>query len=172
MGEQLPTHRLVVDAIEQAWGWTIDPPQIGRGMYLRCFTQELPDISLEPEPGRRGWQVSGLAPSLEQTLRSDVEAVRGTIIERQYTADLIRAGRLVMDVDGVVARLRVYPDEEIEFTREVNLRKDCGILHPPTGAGEIALVAEPDPAIVVYADRPLRWQVLVPLAGVLWLWEA
>ena len=171
MGEQLPTHRLAVDAAEQAWGWTIDPPQVGRVMHLHCFTADLPDVVLEAPGGRRGWQVSGLDPGLEQALRSDAEAVRESIAERQYSADLIRAGRLVMEVEGVVVRLRVYPGEgEISFERVIDLRKDAGVLHPPTGDGEIALTTEPEAAIVIYADRPSRWQVTVPLAGVLWRW--
>lgn len=75
-----------------------------------------------------------------------------------------------MTQDGSRVTLTAYPGTPAAFVRVIDLRRDAGVLHPPCGEGEVMLATDPELAIIVYADRPSRWWVTVPLAGKLWRW--
>ena len=166
--ERMPTHRIQIDTLDgNLWGWTIDPAPT-TGMHLRCQTLDgrlTVDLEL-PGRGQRAWLPRPGFPG--ERWRQDIEESRPSI-EAAWLADSIHQGRVRIKQDGSSVVVQVYPGEgEISFERVIDLRRDASILRPPTGEGEIALVADPEPAVVVYADRPERWQVLVPLAGKLW----
>ena len=172
---ELPTHRLVANTSDEGiWGFTIeagsDPfPVPEPRMHVRCFTVDgTPRVYLE-DRGRRVWDPEpGFPPDLERAVRGEIEIQRDQI-EAAWTREMIAQwGWLSLTPDGAMVTLTAYRGMAGEFTRTIDLRRDASILRPPTGEGEIALVAEPEPAVVVYADRPERWWVTVPLSGRLW----
>ena len=171
----MPTHRLVANTSdENLWGFTIeagsDPiPAPEPRMHVRCFTVDnTPKVYLE-DRGHRVWEPEpGFPPDLERAVRADLEIQRHQI-ETAWTKEMIATwGWLDLEQDGAMVTLTAYRGTAENFNRVIDLRRDAGVLHPPTGDGEVALTAEPEPAVVVYADRPSRWQVRVPLAGKLW----
>ena len=172
---KMPTHRLVANTSdENLWGFTIeagsDPiPAPEPRMHVRCFTVDnTPKVYLE-DRGHRVWEPEpGFPPDLERVVRADLELQRHQI-ELAWTKEMITTWAwLSLTQDGAMVTLTAYRGAVGEFTRRLDLRRDASILRPPTRPGEIALVADPEPAVVVYADRPERWWVTVPLAGKLW----
>ena len=173
---KMPTHRLVANTSDEGiWGFTVtagsDPSPVPEPrMHVRAFNVDnTPCVYLE-DRGRRAWEPEpGFPPDLERTVRADLELQRHQI-EMAWTKEMITTwGWLDFELDGSMVTLTAYRGMAGEFTRRLDLRRDANILRPPTGEGEILLASEPEPAIVIYADRPERWWVTVPLAGVLWL---
>lgn len=172
---KMPTHRLVANSSDQGvWGFTVtagsDPsPAPEPRMHVRCFNLDgTPCVYLE-DRGRRVWEPEpGFPPDLERMVRGEIEIQRDQI-EMAWAKEMIATwGWLDLEQDGAMVTLTAYRGTAENFNRVIDLRRDAGVLHPPAGEGEIALVAEPEPAIIVFADRPERWWVTVPLAGVLW----
>ena len=161
--ERMPTHRIQIDTLDgNLWGWTIDPAPT-TGMHLRCQTLDgrlTVDLEL-PGRGQRAWLPRPGFPG--ECWRQQIEESRPSI-EAAWAADCIRQGRVRIKQDGSSVVVQVYPGEEgIEFNRELDLVRDCGILHPPRGTGEIVL--DPDTqSLVVWATKPERWRTLVPLS--------
>ena len=149
------------------WGWTIDPAPT-TGLHLRCLTLDgRRTVQLEGPAGERAW-VPG--PGFPTGYKQEILESR-PLLEAVWGSDIIRQGRIRLEQDGSLVTVEVYPGEgDLTFSRVIDLRRDAGVLHPPTGDGEVALTAEPEAAIVVYADRPARWQVRLPLAGMVWRW--
>ena len=171
----MPTHRLVANTSDEGlWGFTVtagsDPtPAPEPRLHVRCFNMDgTPKVYLE-DRGHRVWEPEpGFPADLERAVRADLELQRHQI-ETAWTKEMITTWAwLSLTQDGSRVTLIAYRGMPGMFIRTIDLQRDAGVLRPPTGAGEIALVAEPDPAIVVFADRPSRWQVTVPLAGKLW----
>ena len=172
----MPTHRLVANTSDEGlWGFTVtagsDPtPAPEPRLHVRCFTRHHPPQKIYlADRERRVWDPEpGFPPDLERSVRGEIELQRHQI-EAAWTREMIATwGWLDLKHEGSLVTLTAYRGATGEFTRSLDLRRDASILRPPTGEGEVALVAEPEPAVVVYADRPERWQVRVPLAGRLW----
>ncbi len=175
----MPTHRLVANTSdENLWGFTVSAgsaptPAPEPRMHVRCFTVDnTPKVYLE-DRGQRVWEPNiGFPPDLERAVRADLEIQRDQI-ETAWLKEMITTwGWLDLEQDGAMVTLTAYHGMQGMFKRTIDLRRDAGVLHPPRGDGEVMLVAEPEPAIVVYADRPARWWVTVPLVRRLWQWPA
>ena len=172
----MPTHRLVANTSDEGiWGFTIeagsDPfPVPEPRLHVRAFNVDnTPKVYLE-DRGHRVWDPEpGFPPDLERSARGEIELQRHQI-ELAWTKEMITTWAwLSLTQDGAMVTLTAYRGAVGEFTRRLDLRRDCGVLHPPGGRGEILLASEPEAAIVIYADRPPQWQVRLPLAGKLWL---
>lgn len=168
----LPQYRIVTEAGGILMGWRRESPPEPR-LHVQALSG--PDelvVYLEVRGGgRRAWEVAAGISALADATRADVELDRPTI-EAQWLADALTWGRLgIRLVEGPWLHLTVYAGEPTEFQRRLHLRRDLGLLRPPSDrADAYSIVAAPVPSILVGEGVPEQRWVRVPLRAD-WIWR-